>query len=93
MDAAFPLCIRLPFRVEIIRRRIWSNRSNMVQRGEKMIESLRYCHLCGESEVDFDLRRCFTCGQWTCEECGFDGFCDDCIDEEYAEELEVDDEE
>lgn len=30
---------------------------------------LRYCHECGESEVECDLQSCAGCSQWFCPEC------------------------
>ena len=30
---------------------------------------MNYCHLCGDSEVDWDLHACETCNQWTCPQC------------------------
>jgi len=30
---------------------------------------LNYCHICGDSEIDWDLEACFACNKWTCPEC------------------------
>ena len=35
----------------------------------KLDKGLRYCYLCGESEIDCDLEACFECNQPVCAEC------------------------
>ena len=35
-----------------------------------VMPGLAYCHLCGDSEIEWDLESCYECGKWTCPECG-----------------------
>lgn len=34
-----------------------------------MRESLRYCNVCGASELEGDLKRCINCNLWACDDC------------------------